>query len=156
MEMESDSKTIGEPVGVDSLYSLAEAYGAKRYQSPFYFKVFSQGGRQSYLDSLLFRYLSLLDYLFFQEESKSYRKKVFLLELEDLIHELKALKVPRKNLQGFLETKGKPEDPLYQEILATIEDHPQKYLEAMPRPSFLFKAIMLILLAGLALSLYFM
>ena len=109
------------PAEIDSFYTLEELYGARRYKSPLYWEPFFKGDRKGYLDALQYRYLSLLDYSFFPQDSESPHREIFLQELEDLIDELKELKISREYLRGILETKGVAADPLYERILLMIE-----------------------------------
>ena len=134
---------IGEPGGIDSFYTLEDLYGARRYRSPLYCKIFSKGGRKAYLDALQYRYLSLLDYFFFEKESRRLYRELFLQELEDLIGELRLLKVPQGHLRGFLETKGNGGEPLYDKILSMIENTGREGREGIWRfpKGFLFKLV---------------
>ena len=135
MEAESILKapqgaSVGEPAGIDSFYTLEENHGAKRYRSPFYCKMFSKGGRKEYLDSLEYRYLSLVDCIFFERESPPVRREIFLWELEDLIDELRGLTVSQEYLREILETKGSPGNPIYERVLAMIESPRQRRKES--------------------------
>ena len=126
MEVETVSKprsenSIGEPAGIDSFYTLEEIYGAKRYRNPLYCKMFSKGGRKAYLDALRLRYLTLLDYLFLEKESRTFRRELFLQELEVLIGELKQIEPSCGYLQDFLKTKGSEGGPVYEKIWLLLE-----------------------------------
>ena len=150
------SSSVGELAGDGSFYALEEIYGAGRYRSPFYCKIFSKGGREAYLDALQDRYLAILDYLFFEKETRPFRREIFMLELEDLIGELRALKVSPGHLKGFLDTKGSPGDPVHERILSFIDGAGEMGESVGYFPGkFLFRATATVALVILAFYIHF-
>ena len=141
---------IGEPAGIDSLYSLEYYYGGKRYRFPFCLK-----GRKEYEDALYERYLSLLDHIFFGQDAFPVYRELFLQEMEELVEELKGLGASIQHLKGFLETKGSPDDARFNRILSTIERPRWRWFRKSesskysPAP-FLFKVVGITVLVVLA------
>ena len=146
-----EGSSIGEPAGIDSFYSLEYAYGGRRYRSPFFRKIFFQGGFREYADALYERCGNLFGYVFGHGETLAVRREIFLWELEELIGELRLLGASPGRLREFLEDSASPGDPLYGRVLEMIAP-PRRERTRVERAvyAFLFKVMGILCLGGVA------
>ncbi len=124
-----DKNIVGDTIGINSLYTIRENYWNSftfvgiRFE---FFERFRTKRKKRYHRNLLWRYRLLLEYFFVKTESDKKRRKIFMLELKDLIDELFLEGISEKVLYSFV--SGRENYVFYNTVCQFISLSNKKYI----------------------------
>jgi len=132
----------GEPLDEKSFYSIRESYLQSQrvlgFNSIELFNRFYPEKRRQYQRNLIHRYRLLVDY-FTLEDRADRRRKIFLIELKDMISELINHKIDREVIWGPLDLLHKKDDQILLHVINQAILEGQELQDQKEAQSFLVK-----------------